>query len=58
MAFIDIDHDMKVLGSPLPSWIGSFSTRFRYKNWDLFATVYTKQGVIPLQPVPQGVYRF
>ncbi|WP_310684812.1 SusC/RagA family TonB-linked outer membrane protein [Aliifodinibius sp. S!AR15-10] len=42
---IDVDNDMKVLGSPQPKWTGSFSTTFNYKNWDLSATLYTKQGV-------------
>jgi len=47
---IDIDHDMKVLGSPDPKWIGTFSTTFRYKNWDLSTTIYTKQGVLQYSP--------
>lgn len=47
---IDIDHDMKVLGSPDPKWIGTFSTNFTYKNWNLSATVYTKQGVLQYSP--------
>lgn len=47
---IDTDNDMKVLGSPNPDWIGTFSTTFTYKNWDLSATVFTKQGVYVLSP--------
>jgi hypothetical protein len=47
---IDIDHDMKVLGSPLPSWIGGFSTTFTYKNWNLSVALYTKQGVFLYSP--------
>ncbi|GAB3649423.1 TonB-dependent receptor [Echinicola sediminis] len=47
---IDIDNDMAVLGSPAPDWIGTFSTTFRYKNWDLSGTVYTKQGVLQYSP--------
>lgn len=47
---IDIDNDMTVLGSPIPDWIGTFSTNFAYKNWDLSATVYTKQGVLQYSP--------
>jgi TonB-linked SusC/RagA family outer membrane protein len=47
---IDIDHDMAVLGSPDPDWIGTFSTTLRYKNWDLSATIYTKQGVFIYSP--------
>lgn len=47
---IDIDHDMKILGSPIPDWTGSLSTRFKYKGWDLSATIYTKQGVFIYSP--------
>ncbi|HJS00673.1 MAG TPA: TonB-dependent receptor [Flavobacterium sp.] len=47
---IDIDNDMKVLGSPNPDWIGTFSTTFTYKNWDLSATVFTKQGMYQYSP--------
>ncbi len=47
---IDIDHDMKVLGSPSPDWIGTFSTTFTYKNWDLTGTIFTKQGVLQYSP--------
>lgn len=50
---IDIDNDMTVLGSPTPDWIGSFTTSFRYKNWDLSATAYTKQGVLQYSPFHQ-----
>ncbi|MCW0481315.1 TonB-dependent receptor [Gaoshiqia sediminis] len=47
---IDIDQDMKVLGSPDPKWIGTFSTNLTYKNWNLSATVYTKQGILQFSP--------
>ncbi len=47
---IDIDHDMKILGSPMPEWIGSFSTRLKYRGWDLMASLYTKQGVFIYSP--------
>ncbi len=47
---IDIDHDMKVLGSPLPSWVGGLSTTFTYKNWNLSVSLYTKQGVFLYSP--------
>jgi len=47
---IDIDNDMKVLGSPMPDWIGTFSTTFTYKNWDLTGTLFTKQGVYVFSP--------
>ncbi|SDL03998.1 TonB-linked outer membrane protein, SusC/RagA family [Catalinimonas alkaloidigena] len=47
---IDIDNDMRVLGSPLPTWMGGLSTTFRYKGFDLTANVYTKQGVFIYSP--------
>lgn len=47
---IDIDHDMKVLGSPLPSWTGGLSTSFTYKNWVLSMDFYTKQGIFTFSP--------
>lgn len=50
---IDIDNDMTVLGSPLPKWIGGLTTTFRYKNWDLSANLYTKQGVFIFSPFHQ-----
>ncbi len=27
-----------------PDWVGSFNTSLSYKNWDLSASIYTKQG--------------
>ncbi|UKM66468.1 TonB-dependent receptor [Flavobacteriaceae bacterium GSB9] len=50
---IDIENDMKILGSPAPDWIGTFSTTFTYKNWDLYASVYTKQGSLVYSPFHQ-----
>lgn len=47
---IDIDNDMTVLGSPIPKWTGSISTTLRYRNFDLSASVYTKQGVFIFSP--------
>lgn len=47
---IDIGNDMMVLGSPDPDWIGTFSTTFTYKGWDLSATVFTKQGSLVYSP--------
>lgn len=47
---IDIDNDMTVLGSPIPKWTGSLSTTFRYRNFDLSASLYTKQGVFIYSP--------
>jgi TonB-linked SusC/RagA family outer membrane protein len=47
---IDIDNDMEILGSPIPDWTGSLSTRLKYKGWDMSATLYTKQGVLIYSP--------
>jgi TonB-linked SusC/RagA family outer membrane protein len=47
---IDIDNDMAILGSPIPNWIGSVSTTLNFKNWDMSATLYTKQGVFLYSP--------
>ena len=34
----------KVLGNGLPKYHVGFTNSFRYKNWDLSASIYTKQG--------------
>ncbi|MDN3669326.1 SusC/RagA family TonB-linked outer membrane protein [Echinicola jeungdonensis] len=47
---IDIDNDMKILGSPLPSWTGGLSSSFAYKNFDLSVSLYSKQGVFLYSP--------
>lgn len=47
---IDPNYDRAIIGSPLPDWIGGFSTRFTYKNFDLSASVFTRQGVQVLSP--------
>lgn len=47
---IDIQNDMAILGSPDPSWIGTFSTSLNYKNWDFTGSVFTKQGVFTFSP--------
>ena len=39
------DEDRVILGSPVPDWIGSFSTYFKYKNFDFTASLFTNQGV-------------
>ncbi len=46
----DIDNDMKVLGSPIPKWVGGLATTLTYKNWDLSANIYTNQGVFIYSP--------
>jgi TonB-linked SusC/RagA family outer membrane protein len=42
---IEADKDRTIIGTPDPSWAGSFATRLRYKNFDFNASVYTQQGV-------------
>ena len=37
------DDDKKIYNAD-PKWTGSFSTTLSYKNWDLSATLYTKQN--------------
>ncbi len=44
------DKDRKILGVAEPSWTGSFSTSLTYKNWDLSASVYAKQGFMVRSP--------
>lgn len=41
---ITADKDRVILGSPDPSWTGSFSTELTYKNWDFSLNIYTRQG--------------
>ncbi|WBL24719.1 SusC/RagA family TonB-linked outer membrane protein [Zunongwangia sp. HGR-M22] len=38
--------DRIILGSSNPDWSGSLFTNFRYKNWDLSASLITNQGVL------------
>lgn len=40
-AFTEVD---KKLYYKDPDWVGSFNTSLSYKNWDLSASIYTKQG--------------
>ena len=40
------NEDRVILGSPLPDWIGSFSTYLKYKNFDFTASMFTNQGVL------------
>lgn len=42
---IEADKDRTIIGTPDPSWAGSFATTVRYKNFDLNASLYTQQGV-------------
>lgn len=36
--------DKKVIGQLAPKWTGSITNTFKYKNWDLSANIYTRQG--------------
>lgn len=38
--------DRVILGSSNPDWSGSMFTSFKYKNWDLSASLITNQGVL------------
>ncbi len=44
------DKDKTIVGKGQPDWTGSFSTSVAYKNWDLSATVYTKQNYMVESP--------
>lgn len=44
------DKDKDIIGKGQPDWTGSFSTTLVYKNWDLSATVYTKQNYMVESP--------
>jgi TonB-linked SusC/RagA family outer membrane protein len=40
---IDVN-DKKIIGQRTPKWSGSITNTWNYKNWDLSANVYTRQG--------------
>jgi TonB-linked SusC/RagA family outer membrane protein len=39
-------NDRQVIGSDIPSWFGGITNTFKYHNFDLSATVYTRQGTL------------
>jgi TonB-linked SusC/RagA family outer membrane protein len=41
---ITADKDRVILGTPDPTWTGSFASDLTYKNWDFSFNVYTRQG--------------
>ncbi len=43
--FITADKDKVILGTPDPSWTGSFNSNLTFKNWDFSFNLYTRQGV-------------
>ncbi|HYX06717.1 MAG TPA: SusC/RagA family TonB-linked outer membrane protein, partial [Bacteroidales bacterium] len=51
---IEARKDKLILGSPDPDWIGGFTTTFRYKNFDLSGSLYTKQGMFVLSGFHQN----
>ena len=42
--------DRRILGSPLPSWSGSFSSNLTYKGVDFSLSMFTMQGVYVFSP--------
>lgn len=46
---IDAD-DKTIIGKALPDWTGSLTMALTYKNWDLSATAYAKQGYMVMSP--------
>lgn len=42
---IEASNDRTIIGTPDPSWTGSFSTTVRFKNFDFNASLYTQQDV-------------
>lgn len=42
--------DRRILGSPMPSWTGGFSSNFTFKSFDLSLSLYSKQGVYVYSP--------
>ncbi len=47
---INPNDDRVILGNQSPDWSGSLFTTFRYKNFDLSASVITNQGVFVYSP--------
>ncbi len=39
------DEDYAIIGSPMPDWTGGFSTQFRFKSFDLSASLFARQGI-------------
>lgn len=47
---IDPIYDFAIIGSSMPSWTGGFSTMLTYKEFDLSASLFTRQGVQVFSP--------
>ena len=50
--------DRRIIGSPMPDWTGGFTTTVTYRNFDLTASLYTRQGVQVLSPFHQEFLNF
>lgn len=44
------EDDKRMLGSKLPDWTGGFTTTLTYRNFDLSASLITRQGVFVYSP--------
>lgn len=47
------DEDRQIIGHTMPTWTGTISTSFSYKNWDLSASVNIKEGQTVESPFMQ-----
>ncbi|MDA3878921.1 MAG: TonB-dependent receptor [Prolixibacteraceae bacterium] len=50
------DEDKSIIGKTDPDWIGSINTTLTYKNWDLSASLYTKQNYMVNSPFYEKYY--
>lgn len=50
--------DRTILGQGDPKWTGGFSTHFTYKNFDLSASLYARQGMLIASRVYADFLRF
>ena len=42
--------DRRILGSPMPSWTGGFSSNLSFRSFDFSFNIYSKQGVFVYSP--------
>jgi TonB-linked SusC/RagA family outer membrane protein len=42
--------DRRILGSPMPTWTGGFTTNLSYKSLDFSVSLYSRQGVYVYSP--------
>lgn len=50
--------DRQVIGSPMPTWTGGFSTTLNYKGFDFTASLFTRQGVQVYSPFHEEFLNF